>query len=204
MSYSGSPTSSGNGSQGDGEGNQYLARRANDGEWVQTDIQPAGYKTPRYWGFSSDLQHAALTSSEPIEGHGAPSGYEDVYVRDEASSYSPLFSIKPPNRLPSRFGGASAEGYVGPLGDYYAGASADFTHLLFEANDALTSEAEDPEKGYNNLYESVDGQLRSVNVLPDGAAAPNASFGAAEQASTAPVDFSHVISSDGSRIFGRI
>lgn len=200
VSYVGSPTSSGNGSQGNGGGNQYLARRAAHGEWVQTDIQPAGYATPRYWGFSKDLQHAVLSSSEPIEGRGVP-GYEGLYVRDETNSYSPLSSVKPPNRLPTRFGAAMADGYVEPIGELYAGASADFTHLLFEANDALTDNAEDPEREYNNLYESVEGQLRSVNVLPDGAAAPNASFGAAELESASPVDFSHVISSDGSRIF---
>ncbi len=201
VSYLGSPTSSGNGSQGDGEGNQYLARRDANGEWIQTDIQPAGYKSPKYWGFSSDLQHAVLSSSEPIEGRGVPHGYEGLYARDEANGYSPLFSVKPPNRSTTRFGAATAEGYVGGIGKLYAGASADFTHLLFEANDALTSEAEDPESEYNNLYESIEGQLRSINVLPEGTAAPDASFGAAEREGASPVDFSHVISSDGSRVF---
>ena len=85
----------------------------------------------------------------------------------------------------------------------YAGASADFEQLLFEANDALTPNALDGGKKENNLYVSSGGRLSLVNVLPDGATEPNATLGAqalASQERNQP-DFSHVISADGSRIF---
>ena len=80
------------------------------------------------------------------------------------------------------------------------------THVLFEANDALTSAAvADPPTGeQNDLYDSVGGQPSLVNVLPDGSPAPNATFGgprAVTDTNGNQPDFSHVISEDGSRIF---
>ena len=73
----------------------------------------------------------------------------------------------------------------------FEGASADDSHLLFAANDALTgaSEGRPAAEGgsgsefetENNLYESVNGQLRLVNVLPDGTTHANAAFGGVEE-----------------------
>ncbi|MCL2769692.1 MAG: hypothetical protein FWD42_06225 [Solirubrobacterales bacterium] len=86
----------------------------------------------------------------------------------------------------------------------FAGASADDAHLLFEANDALTPAGNGrpaaeggSSNGYaheNNLYESFDGQLYLVNVLPNGTTEANATFGGGS-----PYD--HVINSEGSRVF---
>jgi hypothetical protein len=55
----------------------------------------------------------------------------------------------------------------------------------------------------DELYESVDGHLSLVNVLPDGKLAPGATFGGqrVDPALYAQPDFSHDISTDGSRIF---
>ncbi len=79
--------------------------------------------------------------------------------------------------------------------------------MLFEANDALTGNAVEGSTEENNLYLSVDGQLNLVNVLPDGSSSEaNATFGGPPigggggEPSTFP-DFSHVISTDGSRVF---
>jgi hypothetical protein len=203
VTYVGSPTSAGNGSEGVGAGNQFLARRAAGGGWEQTDIQPAGYASPRYWGFSSDLRQGVLGSSEPLAG-GAPRGYQDLYVHDTVTGASrPLFSGMPPYRSPARFGSVrGATGQTESLGSHYAGASADFSQLLFETNDALTPEAEGGPGEFaeeNNLYESVEGRLVSVNVLPEGGPMPNASFGT--EIHSGAVDFSHAISSDGARVF---
>ncbi len=58
-------------------------------------------------------------------------------------------------------------------------------------------------EGENNLYDSVDGQLQLVNVLPNGNSEPNATFGGPtiyREAHNAP-DFSHAISTDGRTIF---
>ena len=85
---------------------------------------------------------------------------------------------------------------------------------MFAANDALTgaSEGRPAAEGgtnsefenENNLYESVNGQLRLVNVLPNGTTHANATFGGLEKYGYASSElrlFSHVISADGSRIF---
>ncbi len=70
----------------------------------------------------------------------------------------------------------------------------------------MTPEAVDGGKTENNLYDSIDGRLRLVNVLPNGTSKPNTIFGSpTERPEESPEedspDFSHVISADGSRIF---
>ena len=74
----------------------------------------------------------------------------------------------------------------------FAGASAGQQDVLFEANDALLEGAGEPAqelredaareaaKGLdgNYLYESLEGQLGLVDVLPNGTVAADASFGA--------------------------
>ncbi|MBA3809222.1 MAG: hypothetical protein H0X28_12660 [Solirubrobacterales bacterium] len=203
VAYAGSPSSSGNGNQGNGGGNQFLAVRDTGGGWTQTDIQPKGHSSPTYWAFSSDLQAGILLSGEPLVA-GTPRGYPDLYERNNTDgSYKPLSVVQPPNRSTSEFGASTLTGYVTQLslGEHYAGASADFSHQLFEVNDALTVAAVDPGPGANNLYDSAKGQLRSVNVLPDGTPAPNAAFGATEVDAAARSNFSHVISNTGTRIF---
>ena len=80
----------------------------------------------------------------------------------------------------------------------FAGASSDFSHVVFLADDALTGatadapEAAVPAKPSEfNVYESVGGELRLVNVLPGNATSdPNAS-----------VAQSGAVSADGSRIY---
>jgi hypothetical protein len=201
--YAGTPAAGGNGSQGDGSGNQFLAKRNPGGGWTQSDIQPAGYSSPSYWAFSANLEQGILDTNQALVT-GVPVGYEDLYARDdETGSLHPFSTVTPPSRSAGQFGSPYAEGGIrgGSLGEHYAGASTDMSHLLFEANDALTSSAIDPGPGENNLYESLEGEVRSVNVLPDGTPAPNAFFGAAPVAGAAEDNFSHVISSSGARIF---
>ncbi len=198
VSYVGSPTSSGNGNEGSGGGNQFYAHRNADGGWTQTNIQPTGFETPAYFAFSPNLEYAVLTSAEALSP-GAPAKYQDLYTRNNASgSYQPLSTVTPPNRSSQEFGAPFARNGEA-FGRHFAGASADYSRLFFAANDVLASGAGDPSAGANNLYESFAGQLRTINVLPDGSAAPGASFGAEIEGSR--VDLSHAISADGSRVF---
>ena len=48
----------------------------------------------------------------------------------------------------------------------FAGASSDFSHVIFEANDSLVAGA--PGKGVENLYETVAGARAARGILPDG------------------------------------
>lgn len=105
-----------------------------------------------------------------------------------APEEKPLFAVTPPNRSPESF-------HAQIVGENSG-------HTFFEANDALTANAIDGGATENNLYESVNGKLILLNVLPNGSTEPNATFGAPPFGEPAenPFDFSAVISNDGSRV----
>jgi hypothetical protein len=215
VAYAGDPTSGGNGREGGGAGNEYLASRSAAGGWTQVNLQPSGDDRAVYQAFSSELSIGVLDSSEsPALAAAAPGGRYDVLYTHAASGagYSPLFTVTPPSGRPFyEFGSAGVPNH--DFDNYtlaFAGASADFSQLLFEANDALTPNAVDGGVRENNLYDSSGGEVSLVNVLPDGAAAPNATFGAPlleypesmeEAEGNDSPDWSDVISEDGSRVF---
>jgi hypothetical protein len=217
VAYVGDPSAEGNGAIGNGVGNSYLATRAAAGGWTSRDIQPPGVTYAIYEAFSSDLSLGILESPEILPEAGVPeelAGYDLPYSRTSGDgAYHPLLTTKPPNRLPTIIGtspGPEQFGSAGATPVLYAGANAGtstvpaLSHVLFEANDALTANAVDPGHAADNLYDSVGAQLALVNVLPSGAAEANknATFGAPRDKNISdPPDFSHVISADGSRIF---
>jgi hypothetical protein len=93
-----------------------------------------------------------------------------------------------------------------PASEYeplFAGASADLSHILFEAHDSLTPGAPYPGSTYADLYELIDGSLSFVGILPDGLPAEHGSgAGGGESLVTGePQQYRHAISSDGSRVF---
>jgi hypothetical protein len=189
VAYLAEATTAGNGSSTEGTGNQYLATRGPDGGWTQTNIQPNNYITAIYQAFSTNLSQAILIGGGeevtplPPFSPEAPEGYESLFqYNTSGGSYQPLFTKAVSLHR-------SKNGFV----QIYAGSSSDFDQQFFEANDALTSNAVD-DGGEINLYESVGAQLSLVNVLPNGTTEPNATFGMSS-------DFSHVVSSNGSRVF---
>ncbi len=198
VAYVGEPNAEGNGSQGLGAGNEYLATRSPSG-WIQKNLQPPGLNSPVYAGFSADLSTALLTSSEPLAA-GVSGGYEVLYTRDNVSgSIRPLYTVTPPNRAPAEYGAAS----LGVFHKEESGISsvAASGRVFFEANDTLTPEALDGGELQNNIYESREGSLRLVNVLPDGATEPNAFIGAPPAREGEPNNSWHAVSEDGSRVF---
>jgi hypothetical protein len=204
----GSAPEGGNGAVKVEEGVQYLARRDPSG-WLSGPVQPSGFQSPEYESFSSDLTTGIFDSSEALT-LGVPNGYSVPYsYSTNDGQVTPLFQVTPPNREPFQFRsslvteGGEGEGLV-TRAVAFAGASSDMSHLLFEANDALTTQAEQapPGEEENDLYDSVQGQLHLVNVL-DGKPVPNATFGYSLPPLYGPIqpNFDHVISEDGSRIF---
>jgi hypothetical protein len=228
VAFVGSPSVGGNEDAGEYSGNEYVARRLAGGSWAQTNVSPVGFPSGVFEGFSDDLSVGFLDSLEPVAA-GAPGfgeaklqggNYDILYSASTAAAdggYVPLITTSPPYRSRGEFTTFGVghgflpkvrQNYTRVL--MYAGASADSSHVLFEANDALTLGAEGGSAAHykeeNNLYEYADGQLRLVNVLPDHSTKANATFGAPnfEKGGTgayASPDFSHVISNDGSRIF---
>jgi hypothetical protein len=226
------PSEGGVGVGGSGAGSQqYLARRSPGGGWVQVSIQPPGNKGADYQGFSSDLAPGILGTTGRQGGtvfggalspEALPGGYSDLYSRmlDEGV-YRPLFTKAPPYRAEEQFEASEVTLPAGANhGIVFAGGSADFGQLLFEADDALLDGAGSLEKELgedvkremgegksgNYLYDSVGGQLSLVDVLPDGSVAPDATFGSLtagnrrRQVKQIP-DFGHVISGDGRRVY---
>jgi hypothetical protein len=198
------------------DGEEYLARRGPGGGWTVSNLQPTGYHNAMYRAFSPELSIGYLVASSEREGEAgglppltpeAPAGVKVLYSRAMSSGdYDPVFTTTPPNRHGEGFGTYGIQDEIAPM-PVFAGASADGSHVLFVANDALTPEAEAGNGEANNLYESVDGVLRLVNVLPDGGTKAGAIFGGAgidEAGYGRPdfqPDFSNVISSDGSLVF---
>jgi hypothetical protein len=199
VAYAGDPSLEGNGKIGHGEGNEFVARRAPAGGWAARDITPAGVNNANYQAFSSDLSLGFVSVSQRPLSVGAPSGDVLYAYATSDGSYHSFFTIAPAN---GRFLESFNVQDNGNGGLAYAGASSDLGHLLFEANNALTTNAIDGGAEQNNLYDSTAGQLHLVNVLPNGVSEANATFGATGlNYRRLPPDFSHVISADGSRIF---
>jgi hypothetical protein len=205
--------------------NEYLAGRGSGGWESQSLSTPT--TTGSYLAFSSDLSRGVLFQEQPALVPAAPSkagrAYPNLYLRESDGSVAPLVTEAPKNREPFEFHIAFAGANSGAAPDQA------FTHLLFEAGDALTGEdpgiaPEAPEVAPGNqnfkpcgnggtgeaeecnLYESTSGQLRLVNVLPGNTAAASGSvIGSGSLLlenvrGEAPVT-DRAISANGSRIF---
>ncbi|HTC71748.1 MAG TPA: hypothetical protein VK655_02595 [Solirubrobacteraceae bacterium] len=230
----GTPPVGGNSSKGVNGGNEYLATRLPGGGWSQKVLSPELANYSVFEAFTPDLSTAFVSSRQPLApdapGYGEKVPYEQNYdtlytVRTAGGAYVPLSTAVPPYRPRFSFGTAERTSLI-PLEPVAAGGcsssnclslegtSANYTHLLFAANDALTSASEgrpgaeggvsETFRHENNLYESVNGQLRLVNVLPDGTTHVDATFGGLEYPKYYEGGiprFSHAISADGSRIF---
>lgn len=149
---------------------------------------------PFYDGeFSDDLSRGVFRAFSPVTAAPNSSAILNLYLRRDLltpgpGSYDLLTDASapiPPGPL------------LGQRKPAFAGASTDFSHVIFEASDDLTN---DGLPQFPRLYEWDNGEVRLAGVLPDGtsAAFSVAGIGAGQPTlSYAP----NVISDDGSRIF---
>jgi hypothetical protein len=188
----------------------HLSARTGDG-WQTSDVSPptsqvspVGGGSP-YLNFSEDLsQWTVEVAGQALAG--LPVGSEGLYnlfLRKADGSYSLLNTA-----APAEFPAPGAECYDSESCfqnfdlSVFAGASQDFTHVIFEANDSLTGTGA-PGGMVWNLYENAGGLLRVVGVLPDGEMAPGGSVaGAGGPALERGVwsEVNHAISADGKRV----
>ncbi|HET7484128.1 MAG TPA: hypothetical protein VFJ64_01980, partial [Solirubrobacterales bacterium] len=118
------------------EANSYVSRRTEAG-WQTAALSEPQFETQDFKGFSPDLSKAVIEQAEPPLSAEAPPGYDDLYLREEGKGLTTLITTKPPSRSPGTGG-------ENPFQIDYAGANAGseavpaFTHVIFQANDALT------------------------------------------------------------------
>jgi hypothetical protein len=205
VAYAGEPLATGgDGFTSGGAGNQFLATRTANG-WVSIDVMPEYLTENPFRGFSEDLSIGILTSSEqPPLSPDAPANCIGLFSKNTGSrEYRAVLTT---TQTPGECGL--------PI---FAGISADKSHFLFESEARLTPGAPagintggETERTFN-LYESVDGRLHLVNVLPNGRPAGDSTFGWASGVSgEEPIEtggspqavrnFGQIVSTDGSRI----
>jgi hypothetical protein len=206
VAYEGSPFSAGLASGP----NEYLSRRSASGWSTQSLTTPlfsAGLEKQGYQVFSEDLSRAVIYQIEPALTPDAPIGpegksYANLYLRSEDGTLTPLVSEAPPNR---DAGGQSLNGFATGFAGANAGSAlvGPLHHVIFEANDALTPEAPPVAVDERNLYEWAEGELRLVNLAPNGDAISGTVFGSGREigGGESGADFDGAISDDGSRIF---
>ena len=207
VTYVGDASTGGEGEIGQGQGDQYLARRAAGGGWVQSVIQPDGHRKTHFQGFSDDLGIGVLTSGNGAEPQVGPltveapaGGYTVLYTRDdsvlgglEEELFRPLFSKPVAFNRTEGFGSTRYVQDQGKKGQtpVFAGGTSGMEKLFFEANDDLTSPSDPLRPGLDArikaeiaageeselLFESAGGEVSLVDELPGGEVAQNATFG---------------------------
>jgi hypothetical protein len=200
VTYVGDPVVGGNGSGGASPhaGNQFFARHTSTG-WQQEVIAATGRNHSYYEAFSPELSAGILRAGN---GYG-----EDSALLSEAEALNGGYHVLYERNDATRGLGALFTHFdtTEPPGPYeflpqFAGGSRDFSTMVFDANAPLIPGA----AAGRSVYESVNGRLSLANVLPDGSIEPEAQAGAAEEPGLyeeGSPEFSHDVSSDGSRVF---
>lgn len=182
------------GSESSPHGADYIGRRSPSG-WSVEPISP--YQTPDgnaafaednfYEAFTPDLGKGVLVSSHPPYEKNADTSNDQrrLYLRTGPGEY---LDVSPPAAnpvgFPAIFNSAN-----------YVGSSTDMTHVFFESDRHLTSDA--PPEGTMELYEWTEGAVRVVPVLPnDEVASEGGSLGRG----TTNTNTQTAVSSDGTQV----
>ncbi len=189
------------GAQGNELPNAYVAMRTAAG-WQTASLTPPTLQPPANgaarvsYAFSADLSQAVLRVALQRLTENAPAGVYNLFLHSADGSYVLVTAQAPAEPPQSGCGGCFTTQDV----PAFAGASGDFSRVIFEANDSLIAGA--PGAGVNNLYETVGERVRLVGILPDGSVPPEGATAGAELVPTeeSAGELAHAISRDGSRI----
>jgi hypothetical protein len=163
----------------------------------------SGFDTIYRGEMSADLSHGVIETTSPLTT-GSPDTdqvlnlYLRTDIRSPGAGHYELISACPACEEPlSAFPTDRPE---------FAGASADFSHILFETTQNLTAEATALDASAPKAYEWHDGVVRLAGILPNGDPAPASKPGAGVLVSstlTAPTGgyAFNAISRDGSRVY---
>jgi len=173
---------------------QYLSERTPSG-WTTTNASPFGFQSnievPPYLGFTPELGFGAIKAVETPLTPGCPADVEDFYLYEAAGKAFRCLTPEVPTSPPGKFG----------YGFVYGGASDDGARVFFKTRVRYAG----AKAGAGaNLYESHEGQVHAVSVLP-GQSEPVTStsrttFGAktTEEEQTGQAVLHNAISADGS------
>jgi hypothetical protein len=194
------------------KGAEYVGHRGTSG-WVSHSINPEQGSislgifgvSSHYEAFSPDLSEGVFFALTPVlNGHPNVEQTSNLFLRTD------MFSAPPGSyelltdavaQVPAR-----PDGYFVPAVVKFAGASADFSHILFETYDDLTPEASGLDQTLPKVYEWVNGAVRLAGILPDGTPAAESLAGRGVGGGfEGPLSVDdnwavNAISSDGSRV----
>jgi NHL repeat-containing protein len=195
-----------------GNGNEYISKRSADG-WNTHGITPLQipsefpfFSSGFIGEFSADLDRGVFLATSTLEpGHPNVESTWNLYgasnlLTPQGASMQLLSdSVNPTVPLQ----GNSIQEFN------LAAASRDLSHVVFEGRNALTADSLAADPTLPKLYESVNGVVRLVGILPDDACgsppciAPGsiAGRGAMENSVDGKTYTTHTISEDGSRVF---
>ncbi|MBS1868399.1 MAG: hypothetical protein JSS99_01935 [Actinobacteria bacterium] len=202
--------------RGTGAAAEYLSQRtgqAGTNGWTTHGITPSqkamnalaltGGVDPLWQGeFSADLSHGVFNAWSPVTEDPMTARVLNLYVRGDLRTHGPgsydLVTACPacssPLQMPSDFFALPTYDVAQPV---FVGASADYSHVLFESPFQLTGDAP---AGGPYLYEWHNGTVTLAGILPDGAPAPSAK--AARPGPSGRGWYTRrTISDDGRRIF---
>ena len=179
----------------------YLGTRGTDG-WQTTPLSPPTLQAPANsnvkvaYAFSEDLSQTILRVPLQQLTEGAPAGVYNLFRRNASGDYSLVTTTAPPEPPPSGCGNCFESQDVSA----FAGASGDFSHVLFEANDSLVPGA--PAAGAENLYEATGGRVTLAGILPDGTIPPLGATvgGGIEVVEESAHELERAVSQDGSHV----
>lgn len=168
-----------------GKLDEYISQRSPQGWTTQEVTPPLAYISGSSLenpvrGFSEDLTEGVVAwHGAPLTPEASPR-HENLYVRQADGSYRLITTTVAPN--------GSTPSFVG--------ASSDYSHVVFEVNDALTPNAAGESK---NVYEWVDGALSLVSIPPGssvGAGGASAGYYTGSEGNQ-----QNAVSSDGKKVF---
>ena len=159
----------------EGDGYEYVSVRGPEG-WSTHSLNPREDSLPiglfassQYVAFSEDLSKGVYLGFRPVVGgHPNVEHASNLYLRSDLFSGPPgsyelltdsAGPVPPLTAIPE----GSQEGSVG-----YADASADFTHVIFQSQNDMTTDVAGLNPELPKLYEWVNGSVRLAGILPDG------------------------------------
>ncbi|HET6570635.1 MAG TPA: fibronectin type III domain-containing protein [Solirubrobacterales bacterium] len=198
--------------------NQYMSTRSADG-WATEGISAprdeavlTGISLITTWVFdtqfqlfSDDLSQAWLKDSNIVPlASGAYPGFVNLYRRDNTTgTYRDPAITSAPLAWDEEEIDFNSQGRVLGIFHGVVGAAKDGSHLIFEARAQLTPEAQ-PNHSNMQIYDSTDGALHLISVLPGGETTPGgAVVGVQPAPGVAYVDLfaDRAVSEDGSHVF---